>query len=259
MGVVFDAREYKNNDKGHELRNNEEMSRFKYILESFLSDEGKSDKAQEYKLSKTTIVIKSKNRREARDPDFNTLKFKGSFGNFDPSRKKTWKSAVIEKINYEGRDGIIKVKSNDKQGSLGTIHEWDRLWETEKFEKSMFKGDDIIHGSKFNDVWLKGFDGNDTIYMHESFKTAYAEGGKGKDNFIVTKNAFNKISSKNNFHVSINDVSSSQGDSVEVHRKASVFGISELDKERGGSGLGRGCRNCDGNLVPKRRQVSRPR
>jgi hypothetical protein len=221
MGIIFDGKKYKDKSNNYEFESEEEMSRLRGILIEALEEEGRDDKKRgyEYNQTKKAIVINLENKRyTSSGENLKTLKFKGFFQGLNPSKEKTWKNTVIEKINYEGKDGIIKVGAVDPKGSLGSIHKWKNAY---NFDKYIFKGDDIIHGSKSEVSVLRGYDGNDTIFHYAE---GGAVGGKGKDKFIVTKDGFESIVSKRpRDSIRIEDASSVQGDSVEVAGSISAF------------------------------------
>ena len=162
-------------------------------------------------------ATKNEASRFSGDRTFKMLKIKGSFKDVDPDDERTWKTADIDQFRYEGKDGIIKVKDIGDKGSLGSLYDWDNI---DRLDEFVFRGDDIIYGPKIkrNYPKLYGFSGDDTFYLHGD---ELAEGGKGKDRFIVTKFAA-KNRLKGNSSIFI-DANSSQGDVVEVFGRESDF------------------------------------
>ena len=229
MGIIFDGRKFnsKRSPQG-ELNNVSEMNRFSEIARDALQ----GDDYLSFKLTKNSLVVKSKATRFSGDPTLKTLTIKGSFDDVDPNDEKTWKSAKVDKISYKGKDGIINVKETGNKGSLGSLYDWENV---ERFDEFVFRGDDIIYSDKKtrSDHSLSGYDGDDTFYLYSEEDV---EGGKGKDKFIVTKNAvkYKKRKGGDAEGIQIDDASSVQGDIVEIAGNESVFNIIG-EVQRGGS------------------------
>ena len=211
MGIVFDARKFnsKRSPNG-ELSNAYEISRIVYLAVDAL--EGSDNLS--FKLNKNLLSIKGKRSKFSGDQTFNSLKIKGSFGNIDPENEKTWKSATVDQIQYKGREGIINIREIGDKGSLGTLYDWDN---TERVIEFLFRGDDIIYSDKNvrTDHNLRGYGGDDIMYLYGGES---AEGGKGKDKFVVTKEAVKYMQTKRRDvdDIFIDDASSSEGDTVEI-------------------------------------------
>lgn len=220
MGIIFDGRKFnsKRSPNG-ELSNASEISRIVYLTLDAL--EGYNNLS--FKLNKNLLTIKGKRAKFSGDQTFNSLRIKGSFDDLDPRNEKTWKSASVEQIQYKGRDGIINIKEIGDKGSLGTLYDWDNIDRVDEF---LFRGDDIIYSDKNvrTDHNLKGYGGDDTMYLYGG---EGAEGGKGKDRFIVTKEAVKYMQTKkrNVDDVYIDDASASEGDKVEIFGNPKDFSL----------------------------------
>ena len=228
MGIIFDGRKFNSRrSQNGELSNDSEMSRIIYLTLNAL--DGDEDDNLSFKLNKNLLVVKGKRTKFSGDRTFNSLKIKGSFENIDPIDEKSWKSADIDSIKYKGKDGIIKVREIGDKASLGTLNDWDRI---ERIEEFMFRGDDIIYSAKNirTDHDIRGYGGNDTLYLYGGES---AEGGKGKDRFLVTKEAVKYMQTRKRDveSIFIDDASSAEGDIVEIFGSPNDFSLDTSGRE----------------------------
>jgi hypothetical protein len=140
-----------------------------------------------------------------------------------PNDEKTWKSAKVEQIQYKGKDGIINIKQMGESDSLGSLYNWDRV---ERFDEFVFRGDDIIYSEKNgrSNAYIDGFEGDDILYLYGGEN---ARGGKGKDKFLITKEAvkYMKTRKRDFGHTDIDDVSFAEGDEIEIFSNPDSFNL----------------------------------
>lgn len=174
-----------------------------------------------FQIKKNLILVRGRQSR-LQDPNFKEIKIKGSFNSLDLSDKKTWKSASIDSIAYNGRDGKIKIKELEDSGSLGSLQDWDKLSDS-KFGEKIFSGDDIIYSTKKHrtDHAIEGGGGDDEMLLYGGED---AEGGPGSDRFIVTQDAVKYFLRKRGAQdINISNSSLSEGDSVSINGEESDF------------------------------------
>lgn len=212
MGIIFDGRKFnsKRSPQGELLSNDTVINRIRFLVVNALLGEDRLP----FNLNKNLLSIKGKRTRYSGDRTFKSLKVKGSFENVDPNNENTWKSAKVEQIQYKGKDGIINIKQIEKSDSLGTLYNWSRI---ERIDEFIFRGDDIIYSEKNgrSNAYIDGFAGDDVLYLYGGEN---ARGSKGKDKFIITKEAvkYMKTRKKNFGYIDINDASFAEGDKIEI-------------------------------------------
>ena len=161
-------------------------------LTSGIVSEGKSQMTElfggHFAYDGSICNLISSNKRKlkfsiARGRDYTELTIKGRFQSsrgfgLDALKHMDGKITSIEWASRDkGRVSISKIEDLKFKGYIK-----DRM---SNLPKKIFKGDDVLIGSRESDV-LKGYKGNDVLIGGHGYDELW--GGKGRDTFVIQKN-----------------------------------------------------------------------
>ena len=127
------------------------------------------------------------------------------------------------RFSTKAKMGSLISSRQKKSDSLSTLYNWSRI---ERIDEFIFRGDDIIYSEKNgrSNAYIDGFAGDDVLYLYGGED---AWGSKGKDKFIITKEAvkYMKTRTKNSGYIGIKDASFAEGDKVEIFSNPDSFNL----------------------------------